>query len=297
MPATRPGWRRPGTIGPRWLGWAWRTLLLLGLACAAWGFVIEPRRLVEVPHALALPGWPARCDGIRVDVVSDLHVGSPHNGVERLDAIVRRLLASDSDAVFLAGDYLIQGVALGSFVAPDTVAGHLRPLAARKPVYAVLGNHDWWDDGPRMRAALESAGVVMLENQARRVDLRGCEAWIAGIGDYWEGRPDPARAFAGIPAGVPVIALTHNPDVFPGMPPRAALVVAGHTHGGQVNLPLLGRLVVPSKYDDRYAIGHIVEGGRHLFVTPGIGTSILPVRFGVPPEISRLTLRSTPPAH
>jgi predicted MPP superfamily phosphohydrolase len=76
------------------------------------------------------------------------------------------------------------------------------------------------------------------------------------------------------------------------MPPRAALLVAGHTHGGQVNLPLFGRLVVPSQYDDRYAIGHIVEHGRHLFVTPGIGTSILPVRFGVPPEISRLTLRS-----
>ena len=274
---------------------AWRAGLLVGLACGLWGFVIEPRRLVEAPYALVLPGWPAQCDGLRVDAVSDLHTGSPHNGVERLDAIVARLVASDSDAVFVAGDYLIQGVWLGQFVAPATIADHLRPLATRKPVFAVLGNHDWWDDGPRMRAALESVGVVVLENQSRRVMLRGCEVWMAGIGDFWEGRPDPERAFADIPAGAPVLALTHNPDLFPVMPPRAALLVAGHTHGGQVNLPLLGRLVVPSQYQDRYAIGHIIERGRHLFVTPGIGTSILPVRFGVPPEISRLTLNAAPP--
>jgi predicted MPP superfamily phosphohydrolase len=274
----------------KWGGRAWRVGLLVGFALGLWAFVIEPRRLVEAPHALALPGWPGRCDGLRIDVASDLHVGSPHNGVERLDDIVRRLSASDADAVFLAGDYLIQSVLFGDYVPAETIAGHLRPLAARKPVFAVLGNHDWWDDGPRMRAALESAGVVVLENQSRRVVLRGCDVWIAGIGDFWEGRPDPARAYAGIPPGAPVVALTHNPDVFPVLPPRAALVVAGHTHGGQVDLPLLGRRVVPSQYGERYAIGHVVEGGRHLFVTPGIGMSILPVRFGVTPEISRLTL-------
>lgn len=275
-----------------WLRRAWRGGLLLGLACGVWGFLLEPRRLIEAPYVLALPAWPAQCDGLRVDAVADLHTGSPHNGVGRLDEIVARLAASDSDAVFLGGDYLTQGVLMGRFVGPATIAGRLRALTARKPVFAVLGNHDWWDDGPRMRAALESAGVVVLENSSRRVVLGGCELWITGIGDFWEGRPDPAGAFAKVPAGAPVLALTHNPDVFPVMPPRAALLVAGHTHGGQVNLPLLGRLVVPSQYKDRYAIGHIVEGGRHLFVTPGIGTSILPVRFGVPPEISRLTLKA-----
>lgn len=274
----------------KWAGRAWRVGLVAGFALALWAFVIEPRRLVEPAHELALPGWPGACDGLRVDALADLHVGSPHNGTARLDEIVQRVLASDADAVFLGGDYLIQDVLFGKFVPAQAIADRLRPLTARKPVFAVLGNHDWWDDGPRMQAALESAGVVVLENQSRRVVLRGCEVWIAGIGDYWEGKPDPGRAFAGIPAGAPVLALTHNPDVFPVMPSRAALVVAGHTHGGQVNLPLLGRLVVPSQYEDRYAIGHIVEGGRHLFVTPGIGTSILPVRFGVTPEISRLTL-------
>jgi predicted MPP superfamily phosphohydrolase len=89
-----------------------------------------------------------------------------------------------------------------------------------------------------------------------------------------------------------VLAFTHNPDVFPQVPHRVALTIAGHTHGGQVALPFVGRPVVPSKYGQRYAIGHVVEDARHLFVSPGIGTSVVPVRFQVPPEISVLTLRS-----
>lgn len=284
-------WRRAGR-------WIWRGALLLGIGCGLWGFVVEPAALREADYSLALPGWPASCDQLRVDVVADLHVGSPHNGVERLDELVGRLSRSDSDLVLLAGDYMIQGVLMGRYVPPATIAEHLRPLAARKPVYAVLGNHDWWDDGPRVRAALEEAGVVVLENQALRVRKHGCALWLVGIGDYHEGAPDFARAFAPTEEDrdAPVLALTHNPDLFPDMPPRAALLVAGHTHGGQVDLPLLGRLVVPSNYGDRYAIGHIIERGRHLFVSPGVGTSILPVRFRVPPEISRLTLRTADPS-
>ena len=279
-------WRRL----PLWLQRGLLAGLLVGFACAAWGFGWEPRTLVERDYALSLPRWSPECDGMRVDVVSDLHTGSPHNGVDNLDRIVRRLVASDADAVLMAGDYLILSVFLGTYVPPETVAEHLKPLTARKPVYAVLGNHDWWKDGDKVRVALESAGVVVLENQASKVAFGGCQLWLVGIGDLWEGKPDIARAFAQVVGDAPVLALTHNPDVFPRMPARASLLVAGHTHGGQVSLPLLGRPVLPAR--ERYAIGEYVEAGRHLFVSPGIGTSILPVRFGVPPEISRLTLRS-----
>lgn len=87
-----------------------------------------------------------------------------------------------------------------------------------------------------------------------------------------------------------MIVITHNPDLFPHMPVRVLLTLAAHTHGGQVNLPFLGRLIVPSQYGERYAIGHVRENGRDLFVTPGLGTSILPVRFRVPPEVSLLTV-------
>jgi predicted MPP superfamily phosphohydrolase len=264
--------------------------LLVGFACAAWGFGWEPRTLVEREYALSLPRWSPECDGMRFDVISDLHTGSPHNGVDNLDRIVRRLVLSDADAVLMAGDYLILSVFLGTYVPPETVAERLKPLTARKPVYAVLGNHDWWKDGGKVRVALEAAGVTVLENQASKVALGDCRMWMVGIGDLWEGKPDIARAFAQVVGDAPVLAITHNPDVFPKMPARASLLVAGHTHGGQVSLPLLGRPVLPAR--ERYAIGEYVEDGRHLFVSPGIGTSIMPVRFGVPPEISRLTLRS-----
>ena len=92
------------------------------------------------------------------------------------------------------------------------------------------------------------------------------------------------------PPNAPLLAITHNPDVFTDMPDRVSLTLAGHTHGGQVALPLIGRPIVPSLHGQRYAAGWIVEENRHLFVTPGLGTNIIPVRFRVPPEISVLTL-------
>jgi len=101
---------------------------------------------------------------------------------------------------------------------------------------------------------------------------------------------DVARALAAVTDSSPVIAITHNPDVFPQIQPRVALTLAGHTHGGQVRLPLIGAPIVPSDYGQRFAAGHIVEGGRHLFVSTGLGTSDLPVRLGVPPTIFLLTI-------
>jgi predicted MPP superfamily phosphohydrolase len=254
----------------------------------AWGFVWEPGRLIQRDYAIALPHWPAQCDGLRADVVADIHTGSPRNGVDKLDRVVAQLSASDSDVVIMAGDYVILKVFLGKYVTPEVVAAHLKPLLAHKRVYAVLGNHDWWKNGTRVRRALESIGVVVLENQATEISLSQCRLWLVGVGDLWEGHPDIRRAFAGVNDDAPVIAITHNPDIFPQMPARASLVIAGHTHGGQVNL-LPGQ---PSMRFGHYIAGPIFDHGRQLFVTPGIGTSILPFRFRVPPEISRLTLRS-----
>jgi len=254
----------------------------------AWGFVWEPGRLIQRDYAIALPHWPAQCDGLRADVVADIHTGSPRNGVDKLDRVVAQLSASDSDVVIMAGDYVILKVFLGKYVTPEVVAAHLKPLLAHKRVYAVLGNHDWWKNGTRVRRALESVGVIVLENQATEISLGQCRLWLVGVGDLWEGHPHIRRAFAAVNDGAPVIAITHNPDIFPQMPARASLVIAGHTHGGQVNL-LPGQ---PSMRFGHYIAGPIFDHGRQLFVTPGIGTSILPFRFRVPPEISRLTLRS-----
>jgi hypothetical protein len=253
-----------------------------------WGFVIEPRQLVVHEVRLALAGW--RGAPLRLAVLSDLHVGSPWNGRSRLAHVVDMVNAQHPDAIVLLGDYVIQGVLGGRFVEPEDVAGELSRLSAPRGVYAVLGNHDWWFDGERVRRALVSAGLRVLENEAVPVAHAEGRFWVAGLADLMTRRPDVRCALRAVPAGEPVLLLSHGPDLFESVPDRVTLTLAGHTHGGQVRLPFIGAPIVPSIYGQRYAAGRVVEKGRTMFVTTGIGTSILPLRFGVPPEIVMLTL-------
>jgi len=257
-----------------------------------WGVVIEPASLRIERYEIVAPRWPAACDGLRITVLSDLHVGSPFNGPTKLGRIIDLAQGTDPDLVLLAGDFVIRAVLGGRFTAPEETATHLRRLTAPLGVWAVLGNHDWWFDAPRVRRALESVGIPVLEDAAVPVTSGGCEFWLVGISDFWEGRHDVNKALAQVPVSASILAFTHNPDVFPDMPARVSLTIAGHTHGGQVYIPFVGRPKVPSRYGERYAIGHVVEQGRHLFVSPGLGTSIIPVRFLVPPEISVVTIRA-----
>lgn len=220
-------------------------------------------------------------------------MGSPFSGPAKLARVVELTQQEEPDLILLLGDYVIQGVLGGRFVAPEAAAKTLAGLEAPGGVYAVLGNHDWWLDGPRVRAALEAQGIPVLEDSATALAESSCGLWVAGIGDFWESAHDIDRALARVPAGAPVIAFTHNPDVFPGIPFSVSLTVAGHTHGGQVRLPFVGPLFVPSNFGARYASGHVVERGRDLFVSTGVGTSILPVRFRVPPVVTVLSLESS----
>jgi predicted MPP superfamily phosphohydrolase len=271
------------------------TLAVAVCALAIWATWIEPASLRVATYRLALPHWPAQCSGVTVAAISDLHVGSPFNGVGKLERIVAATRESHADLVLLAGDYVIDNVLGGRFVSPEVTAKELAEIDAPLGVLAVLGNHDWWLGGDRVRAALEADGIAVLEDRALEVRHGDCSFWVAGVSDFWERPHDVAAALAQVPAGAPVVVLTHNPDAFPDVPDRVALTVAGHTHGGQVFIPFVGRPIVPSRYGERYAIGAVVESGRHLFVTPGIGTSIVPIRFLVPPEISLLTLSPAEP--
>jgi uncharacterized protein len=257
---------------------------------ALWAFVIEPSGLVLRETRITLPSWPANFKGLRIAVISDLHAGSPFITIEKIHHIVERTNAAQPDLILLLGDFVIQGVKGGSFMEPEVVASALKGLRARSGVFATLGNHDWWYDGPRVKRALENVGITTLENDAAMIEREGAAIWVVGISDKWEGNPDIASALARVGAGTPIIAFTHNPDIFPSIPAKVALTIAGHTHGGQVALPIIGRPIVPSDFGERYAAGHIIEGSKHLFVSTGIGTSILPVRFRVPPEISLLTI-------
>jgi predicted MPP superfamily phosphohydrolase len=156
----------------------------------------------------------------------------------------------------------------------------------------VLGNHDHGHSGAAHdTVVLTAAHIVVLQNRALRIHTAGREFYLAGIDDAASGHADPALTLGAMPHGRLALCLTHSPDVFPGLPRTCVLTIAGHTHGGQVDLPLVGRLIVPSRFGQRYAAGLVHEDGKYLFVSTGIGTDILPVRFRVPPEISILDVR------
>lgn len=238
---------------------------------------------------MELPGWKSE---LRIAVLSDLHIGSPHVGLDKLRTIVERTNAENPELVVLLGDFVVGGPGgrrAANFVEPKKTADELKKLRAPLGVFAVLGNHDWWYDGERVGKALMDAGIPVLENRAIHVG----PIWLGGIADFWTREPDVAGTLAQVTGDDPVVLITHNPDVFPDVPARVSLLLAAHTHGGQVNLPIIGRVITTSRLG--YVAGEYVEQGRHLFVTTGIGTSILPVRFGVPPEIVILTVSGVPP--
>lgn len=255
-------------------------------------FWIEPSSLITTKTNIRMQHWPKQCSGLKVVVLADLHVGSPFNGLSNLKKVVRLTNQINADIILLAGDYVIHKVIGGKFVRPELIARELKHLKAKLGVFAVLGNHDWWHSANQIKKAMTNEGISLLENNSIKLTKNNCDFWLAGISDYWGGHYDINRALKNIPETAPIIAFTHNPDIFYELPPRIVITFAGHTHGGQVKLPLLGRTIVPSRYDDKFAIGHIEEYGRNMFVSSGIGTSILPVRFGVPPEISIIVLNS-----
>ncbi len=247
------------------------------------------RRLRLPEHDLALPNWPGRLDGLRVAVVADLHAGGPTVRERRLDELASATAGAAPDLVVLLGDYVDPGVLGGRRMNPGTVALRLARLRAPVGVVAVLGNQDWRHEGHAMGAALRHAGLRVLENEAVRLEARGGPLWVAGVADLRARDPRVGAALAAVPAGEPVLMLSHDPDVFPYVPARVALTLAGHLHGGQVDLPLIPRRL-PSRHGARYKAGHVIEQGRHLFVSRGVGETGIPLRLGAPPEVPILRL-------
>jgi predicted MPP superfamily phosphohydrolase len=196
------------------------------------------------------------------------------------------------DLVALLGDFADPAVALGHRVEPDEVAAALAGLEAPLGRYAVLGNHDWDEHGAAMPRALHAHGITVLENDALSVDGAASPLWVAGLADASTRVPRLDQALAVVPAPDPVLLLSHDPDVFPHVPTRVSLTLSGHTHGAQVDIPGVRDKVTPSQHGARYTNGHQVEGGRHLFVSAGVGTSRLPIRFRARPEIALLELVS-----
>jgi len=253
-----------------------------------WALFVEPNMLVVKKVDLTVPKWHKEFNSLKIVVLSDIHVGSPFINYSKLDTIVKITNKEKPDLIFLLGDYLFQGVIGDNFIKPNLVIDKLGNLKATHGVIAVLGNHDWWYD---CKKYLENKKITVLENKAVKINYAGKTLWVAGVGDLWTMPVNITDAIKNIKSNNPIILLSHNPDIFPIVPPGISLTIAGHTHGGQVYVPFMGRIVTPSDYGKRYATGHIVESNRHLFVSSGIGTTILPVRFGTPPEIVVLNIK------
>lgn len=266
-------------------------ILLLGLLIF-WGFFIEPGRLVVRHQTIQIANWPSELSGLKVAVLSDIHVDNWFVDDKKVRSIVQRTNELQPEVIVILGDYMSGNGIVRREVAPEVFAPILKDLKAPLGVYSVLGNHDWWYDGKHLRQELERNGIRVLENEVMQLNARNRSLWLVGLSDLWTRPQRINETIEQIPQREPIIALAHNPDIFPKLPEQVPLLVAGHTHGGQVRFPFIGSVVQSTDYGERYERGHLFENNHHLFVTTGIGTSIMPVRFGVTPEIVLLTLNS-----
>ncbi|MFY9227482.1 MAG: metallophosphoesterase [Blastocatellia bacterium] len=266
------------------------SFILLGFILASWAFWFEPDSLVVRKVEIKLENWHKEHDGLKIAILTDLHVGSPHINLEKLSLLVAETNKENADLALILGDLVATKVKGGKFIEPEPIAEKLKGLKAEK-IVAVLGNHDWWYNGERVIKALQDVGIIVLENNSITFSKNEKNIWLAGLADLWTRKIDLNKALEETKDNNPILLLTHNPDIFPEIPEQVSLTLAGHTHGGQVKLSFLGRPVVPSKYGERYAIGHVKENNRNLFVGSGVGTSIIPVRFCVPPEVTILTIK------
>jgi hypothetical protein len=168
-------------------------------------------------------------------------------------------------------------------------------LEARYGVVAAIGNHDVWFDREAVTQALQDAGIAVLWNRNIVIHRPGGEVVIAGIADAMTGHPDFEAALDGAPGAADAIVISHSPDPFAYVPARPALMLAAHTHCGQVTIPFAGRPMLPIHHEE-FACGRAAHGAQTLYVTAGLGTSIVPVRFGNPPEIALITIRGAGPS-
>ncbi|NRP69856.1 3',5'-cyclic adenosine monophosphate phosphodiesterase CpdA [Ensifer psoraleae] len=275
-------------------------------ALGSYAFAIEPlARLNIARYRLTPPGWTPGLK-LRVVALADLHACEPWMSTKRIASICAQANDLGGDVTVLLGDYASGMNLVTRYVHSSEWSKALATLKAPLGVHAIMGNHDWWEDRTAQKngggetfghRALANVGIAVHSNGAIRLEKDGFGFWLAGLEDQlallpgkkWgrrsmTGLDDLDGTLAQVSDTAPVILLAHEPDIFPEVPARVSLTLSGHTHGGQVRFAGLAP-AVPSRFGDRYAYGHIVEGDRNLIVSGGLGCSIAPIRFGVPPEI------------
>lgn len=292
-----------------------RTILkaLAGAFLGAFGlggyaFAVEPGwRFVTTRYRVRPKGWPAGAR-LKIAAIADVHASEPQMGLKRIADVVRAANAAEPDLIVLLGDYGVGQRIYARPVAHGELAQVLSGLKAPLGVFGILGNHDYWGDSLRnwpywrdkvndlaepYRRLLRESGVTLLENDVRRIAFGAHAFWLIGTGSLialplgharFESFADIDGQLPKLTDDAPAILLAHEPDLFPRVPERISLTLSGHTHGGQFRIFGYSP-ITPSKFGNRYAYGHVVEGSRNLIVSAGLGTSIMPMRFGVPPEL------------
>lgn len=275
---------------PVWL-FVFVLIVMAGMGLLGFAYRSATADPVRRETAIALPNWPAGQAPLRIALLSDIHVAGPDMPPERLRRIVAQVNAARPELVLIAGDFTSdKRVATRLYTTAEAVAP-LAGLRAPLGVYAVPGNHDHWRDIMALRRALPQVGVHLLENEAAQVGPFA----LLGLDDEFSGHSDVPRTLASARGkSGPRVVLTHSPDAAVAMTGRADLVLAGHTHCGQIALPFIGRLATMSRYGERFACGR-VEGDRAtaptVIVGAGLGTSLLSLRLGEPPDWWLITVR------
>ena len=255
---------------------------IAGLGYARYG---EPRRLTFPLISITLPGLPAAFRGFRIVQLSDIHYG-PALGSERLNGIIASVNALSPDLIVLTGDY---ADSKKKYIQP--CLSRLTFLQAKFGKYGVLGNHDHWADAGLTREHFKKAKIEDLTNRHLVLEKEGSKLYLAGVDDLWEGEQDLKRALRGVPDKGVRILLSHNPDYAETMQGgRVDLMLSGHTHGGQVYLPVFGAPLLPSRFGQKYRAGLIRAEKVTVYVSKGIGTIYPHVRLFCSPEIPTFVL-------
>lgn len=251
------------------------------------GFALEPRQVSVTNTNIYISGLPDDFDGFKICQLTDVHHG-PLISINFIEKVIEKVKQLKPDAVVLTGDYVSSSP---KYIRP--VINAFGKLNAPFGTYAVLGNHDHWEGEELCIRNFKRNKIPLLTNTNAVITKRG-SICIAGVGDYMEDIQEPEKAFKGIPDDMPRILLSHHPDYSEEIPKdiRVDLVISGHTHGGQVQIPMLGIApIIPSKYGQKYANGLVKNSKTQVYVSRGVGMIGIPVRFSCPPEIALLTLR------
>lgn len=263
-------------------------LLLLPLlfALALWW---EARPLHLTHSVIEIPGLPEEFNGFRIAFLADVHRG-PFMSEQRIGNVVMSVNKARPDVIGLGGDYVHRSK---RYI--PSVWRELGALRAPLGVYGVLGNHDYWESRDLSLKAMAQAGVVNLTNRNVTLERGGKRIFIAGVDDFWAGKPDLEAALKGVPEDGVAIVLCHNPDYIEEQTDlRAKLWLSGHTHGGQVCMPSGRPFIHPSKCGLRYIAGLATCEGMQIYVSRGVGTVTPPWRLNCPAEVPIIELRALP---